>query len=85
MTEEQQADDTKPGQALAALGVVLALVGFVGTILVWNTMANPDGFDGVDYSAVDKWLGVFAGVTVIALGVIVVGIGAIVKHLASRP
>lgn len=80
MDENATTDDTKPGRTLAVIGSAISLAGIVGTIMVIAEMSNDDE---VAYDTVNQWLAGFAGLTVIALGAILAGVGTIVAKLSD--
>lgn len=81
----EEASPGTPGRALVMVGMLIAVVGLLGTALLLSDMGGGGAVgDSTEYSSVDKWLAALAGTSVAALGVIAVGIGEVVAKLSRN-
>ena len=89
MTDEAPASTNRAPRAwttgglLGVVGFVLVAVGVIGAVALWREMSS-SGFGDPDYSTVETWLAVLGALTLSALGLVVVGVGAIIERMDDR-
>lgn len=66
------------------VGAAITILALVGTVVVFTDL-NSAGFDEVEASTAEVWLGVLTGLTAVGVGVVVFALGLLLEHLAERP
>lgn len=70
-----------PGVWARGLGAVIAFLGFTGAIVISIELSSDEM---TEHTTVEVWLGLLAGLSVAALGLIVMGVGVLIGHAATR-
>lgn len=81
-TNTETAADTSSNGTTGAItigGVALLAIGLMGAVALWSEMSG-DSFGDPDYTTVEKWLAVLAGLTVAGLGMVTLAIAALVSR-----